>query len=649
MLRRDVFISHASEDAAAIARPLAQELVRRGLSVWFDEYELVLGDSLRQKIDEGVAHSTIGVVILSHAFFAKPWPVRELNGLTARLISGHDNAVIPIWHGLGEQDVLSYSAPLADLLAGDSADGVEALGYRIEQVLARRATTSTGGTERSATRGRDKASGEPSSTAVSIAACDVPPRRHRPDDGQHAASEATLRVDGAVVGNDRMRVQVCPSGCHYVQSAGKNLVRQGGRFGRAEPKVEYQWETSHCPVCGARLVRQCGRCAGAILAPVPAHCEFCGVPHPWAAERQSGRRTEPRKWLPDPKSKEESRQFARLLHRVDGRGELLIIEADVTQLDVDAIVSDDDVDGRMWSHIASEIKRQAGHDVETEAMEHGPFRQGSAWCGRPGALDHLKYIVHVFIWNRRGQTDKNLLRAGVRSALCEATKYALASLAVPAMGTDPAGVEFASRLDEVAVEIIVYLRQLPSEDRNAPYLSLLLVVDDHPVFEDLVLQLQRAISRGGGRTEAQQGRPPCRTHLGSKLEGCLSTATVEGAGTMVRRCAYAADPTRGVGGLHRGCGDRLRRKRSGRDPGPLRVTGPVCGTFRSSSDRAGRLVPTASSTPRARSRSRILNYALVSLNGRASGLSRPLVGRVATRLTSISSRTSTPGGRSSCS
>jgi hypothetical protein len=68
--RRDVFISHASEDKDAIARPLAECLQARGCSVWFDEYELVLGDSLRGKIGDGLRHSQVGVVILSRSFFA---------------------------------------------------------------------------------------------------------------------------------------------------------------------------------------------------------------------------------------------------------------------------------------------------------------------------------------------------------------------------------------------------------------------------------------------------------------------------------------------------------------------------------------------------------------------------------------------------
>ena len=53
----DVFISHASEDKDDVVRPLAAELAAAGLSVWYDEYELRVGDSLRRKIDKGIAHS----------------------------------------------------------------------------------------------------------------------------------------------------------------------------------------------------------------------------------------------------------------------------------------------------------------------------------------------------------------------------------------------------------------------------------------------------------------------------------------------------------------------------------------------------------------------------------------------------------------
>lgn len=54
-------------------RPLANALRQKGLRVWYDEFELRLGDSLRRKIDEGIARSVFGIVVLSPAFFAKKW------------------------------------------------------------------------------------------------------------------------------------------------------------------------------------------------------------------------------------------------------------------------------------------------------------------------------------------------------------------------------------------------------------------------------------------------------------------------------------------------------------------------------------------------------------------------------------------------
>ena len=50
----DVFISHASEDKALFVRPLAKALQQAGLKVWYDEFTLKLGDSLRESIDRGL-------------------------------------------------------------------------------------------------------------------------------------------------------------------------------------------------------------------------------------------------------------------------------------------------------------------------------------------------------------------------------------------------------------------------------------------------------------------------------------------------------------------------------------------------------------------------------------------------------------------
>ncbi len=64
----DVFISHASEDKDDFVRPLAYALINEGLDVWYDEMTLRIGDSLRQKIDKGLANSRVGLVVLSLSF-----------------------------------------------------------------------------------------------------------------------------------------------------------------------------------------------------------------------------------------------------------------------------------------------------------------------------------------------------------------------------------------------------------------------------------------------------------------------------------------------------------------------------------------------------------------------------------------------------
>ncbi len=112
----DVFISHASEDKAEVVRPLAIALQAASLSVWYDEFELRIGDSLRRKIDRGLASSRFGVVVLSQAFFGRGWPEYELDGLVTRAVSG-DQILLPIWHNVSKREVMNYSASLADRLA----------------------------------------------------------------------------------------------------------------------------------------------------------------------------------------------------------------------------------------------------------------------------------------------------------------------------------------------------------------------------------------------------------------------------------------------------------------------------------------------------------------------------------------------------
>jgi hypothetical protein len=131
----DAFISHASEDKDTIVRPLAEILRKMGFYIWYDEFELRIGDSLRQSIDKGLVNSNYGVVILSKSFFAKNWPQYELNGLTAKEIEGK-KVILPVWHEVTKTEILKYSPSLADKVAADtSKQTIREIAKSIAQVL----------------------------------------------------------------------------------------------------------------------------------------------------------------------------------------------------------------------------------------------------------------------------------------------------------------------------------------------------------------------------------------------------------------------------------------------------------------------------------------------------------------------------------
>lgn len=113
-MQYDVFMSHASEDKESIARPLAEALEARGLRVWFDNQEILIGDSIRQKIEEGLAQSSYGVVILSKPFISKFWTNFELDGLIER--------VLPIWHEISRQEIANRFPALAGIAALNTSE-----------------------------------------------------------------------------------------------------------------------------------------------------------------------------------------------------------------------------------------------------------------------------------------------------------------------------------------------------------------------------------------------------------------------------------------------------------------------------------------------------------------------------------------------
>lgn len=130
----DVFISYATEDREAVAEPLAKALKEAGLAVWYDRFELSMGDRLRRAIEKGLNESTFGIVILSPMFFKKDWPQLELDGLAQREV-GDRKVILPIWHNIKADEIRKYSPLLADRIAAMWGDGIPAVVNELFNVI----------------------------------------------------------------------------------------------------------------------------------------------------------------------------------------------------------------------------------------------------------------------------------------------------------------------------------------------------------------------------------------------------------------------------------------------------------------------------------------------------------------------------------
>jgi hypothetical protein len=131
----DAFISHASEDKESFVKPLVSALIDKGYRIWYDEFELKVGDSLRRSIDNGLKKSKYGIVVLSASFFAKNWPQYELDGLVNKEMNGH-KVILPIWHMVSKNQVQSYSPSLSDKVAiNSSISTIDEIVIQLSEVL----------------------------------------------------------------------------------------------------------------------------------------------------------------------------------------------------------------------------------------------------------------------------------------------------------------------------------------------------------------------------------------------------------------------------------------------------------------------------------------------------------------------------------
>ena len=80
-----VFISYSHSDAE-IVNKLAAHLVKLNANVWIDTWELNIGDSILNKVQEAIQESSALLVILSKESVASEWCKKELSAGLMRIL-----------------------------------------------------------------------------------------------------------------------------------------------------------------------------------------------------------------------------------------------------------------------------------------------------------------------------------------------------------------------------------------------------------------------------------------------------------------------------------------------------------------------------------------------------------------------------------
>jgi hypothetical protein len=124
----DVFVSHATEDKVSFVEPLVRRL-QKHVKVWIDSTEIRPGDSIRRKMDYGLANSRWGVIVLSRNFFSpkKTWTQDELDGL----FSTNRTRIIPVRLRITRTFLAERSPFLSGMRAIMAGDGIPSVASQI--------------------------------------------------------------------------------------------------------------------------------------------------------------------------------------------------------------------------------------------------------------------------------------------------------------------------------------------------------------------------------------------------------------------------------------------------------------------------------------------------------------------------------------
>ncbi len=117
-----VFICHSSKDHDFVIQ-LTEKLKQDSIDVWFDEWEIIAGDSITDKINKGLKSSSFFVIVFSSNLIKSGWAKKELNATLMRQITNRDVKILPILLDINFSDLPPLMRDISSIkFSGDIID-----------------------------------------------------------------------------------------------------------------------------------------------------------------------------------------------------------------------------------------------------------------------------------------------------------------------------------------------------------------------------------------------------------------------------------------------------------------------------------------------------------------------------------------------
>jgi len=153
-----------------------------------------------------------------------------------------------------------------------------------------------------------------------------------------------------------------------------------------------------------------------------------------------------------------------------------IIQGDLTEQVVDAIVNAANNDLQLGGGVAGAIRRKGGLSIQEECDQIGTIPIGEAAITGAGTLK-ARYVIHAASMSLGRSTTEENLRLSTRSSLLRASEKGLRTIAFPAIGTGIAGFPMRRCAEVMLEQVVAHLRGPTSLE------SVRFVLYDAPAYE----------------------------------------------------------------------------------------------------------------------------------------------------------------------